>query len=330
MADATSNASLIDYLKALPQYLMPGHLISRLIHAFTRMRYPIIKNRFTAWFIKQFKVNMEEALVSDPYAYEHFNAFFTRELKPGVRPIVNGKSELACPVDGAVSQAGQIENGRIFQAKGHDYSLEQLLGGTAERTKPFQGGSFTTIYLSPRDYHRIHMPVTGTLREMVHIPGRLFSVNPATTRVIPGLFARNERVVSIFDTEVGPMAMVKVGAVNVGSIETVWAGMVTPPAGRVVRTWHYEGDEAITLEKGAEMGRFNMGSTVIVVFGPEAVELAEEIQPGASVKLGQLLATGKGKTDAPPQRTLRTPKKDNNAPVKRTRVKPKKNANEED
>jgi phosphatidylserine decarboxylase len=295
MADASSNASLIDYLKALPQYLMPGHLVSRLIHGFTRLRLPAIKNRFTEWFIGHFGINMDEALESDPHAYEHFNAFFTRALKPGVRPIVEGEGELACPVDGAISQARVIADGRVFQAKGHDYSLEQLLGGSVERAKPFLGGSFATIYLSPRDYHRIHMPLTGTLREMVHVPGRLFSVNPATTRVIPGLFARNERVVSIFDTAVGPMAMVKVGAVNVGSIETVWAGEVTPPAGRVVRSWHYEGDEALTLEKGAEMGRFNMGSTVIVVFGPEAVELADAIKPGAPVRLGQLLATAKKK-----------------------------------
>jgi len=295
MADDQPSASLIDYLKALPQYLMPGHLVSRLIHAFTRQRHVGIKNRFTDWFVKHFKVNMEEALESDPHAYENFNAFFTRALKPGVRPIVEGENELACPVDGAVSQARPIEDGRIFQAKGHDYSLEQLLGGSAERAEPFHGGSFATIYLSPRDYHRIHMPITGTLREMVHVPGRLFSVNPSTTRVIPGLFARNERVVSIFDTAVGPMAMVKVGAVNVGSVETVWAGEVTPPAGRVVRSWHYEGDEAITLQKGEEMGRFNMGSTVIVVFTPEAVNWSDEIQAGAPVQLGQLLATANEK-----------------------------------
>lgn len=293
MADAPQHATLIDYLKALPQYLMPGHLISRMTHAFTRIRHPAIKNRFTVWFIGHFKVNMDEALVSDPHGYEHFNAFFTRELKPGVRPIVDGADQLACPVDGAVSQASPITNGRIIQAKGHDYSLLELLGGSSERAGPFHGGSFATIYLSPRDYHRIHMPVTGTLREMVHVPGRLFSVNPATTRVIPGLFARNERVVCLFDTAVGPMAMVNVGAVNVGSIETVWAGEVTPPAGRTVRSWHYEGDKAITLEKGAEMGRFNMGSTVIVIFGPEAVDWADEIQTGAPVRLGQLLATAR-------------------------------------
>ncbi|MGM0593763.1 MAG: archaetidylserine decarboxylase, partial [Pseudomonadota bacterium] len=281
-----ANATVIDYLKALPQYLMPGHLVSRATHAFTRCHCPGIKNRFTDWFVSHFKVDMGEALEHDPHAYETFNAFFTRELKPGARPIVEGDDTLACPVDGAVSQAQPIADGRIFQAKGHDYSLAQLLGGSADRAAPFQDGSFATLYLSPRDYHRIHMPITGTLREMVHVPGRLFSVNPATTRVIPGLFARNERVVSLFDTAVGPMAMVKVGAVNVGSIETVWAGEVTPPAGRVVRSWHYDGDEAITLAKGEEMGRFNMGSTVIVLFGHEAIEWDEAIQPGAPTRLG--------------------------------------------
>jgi len=286
---AERSAGFIDYLKALPQYLMPGHLLSRLIHRFTRIRNPRIKNPFTRWFIRQFGINLDEAMESEPSAYEHFNAFFTRELRPGVRPIVVGEDSVACPVDGAISQAMPIQDGRVFQAKGHDYSLVTLLGGSEERATPFQGGLFTTIYLSPRDYHRIHMPVTGTLQEMVHVPGRLFSVNPATTRVIPGLFARNERVVSIFDTAFGPMAMVKVGAVNVGSIETVWAGEITPPAGRVVRSWHYEGDEAITLQKGEEMGRFNMGSTVILVFGPGAVEWAEGVEPGNKVRLGQLL-----------------------------------------
>lgn len=299
MADTPETADLTDYLKALPQYLMPGHLLSRLIHAFTRCRCPAIKNRFTEWFIRHFRVDMEEAQERDPHRYETFNAFFTRALRADARPLVEGEEALACPVDGTVSQARRIEDGRIFQAKGHDYSLEQLLGGSFERARPFQGGSFATLYLSPRDYHRIHMPIRGTLREMVHVPGRLFSVNPATTRVIPGLFARNERVVSIFDTAVGPMALVKVGAVNVGSIETVWAGEVTPPAGRVVRQWRYEGEEAITLAKGEEMGRFNMGSTVIVIFAPGAVEWSETIRPGAPVRMGQLLATRK--PDSPQQ-----------------------------
>lgn len=286
---AERSANVVDYIKALPQYLMPGHLVSRLIHRFTRIRNPRIKNPFTRWFIGHFKINLEEAVNADPEAYEHFNAFFTRELKPGIRPIVEGEETIACPVDGAVSQAEPIRDGRVFQAKGHDYSLVSLLGGSAERAEPFQNGIFTTIYLSPRDYHRIHMPVTGSLREMVHIPGRLFSVNPATTRVIPGLFARNERVVSLFDTELGPMAMVKVGAVNVGSIETVWAGEITPPAGRVVRSWHYDSGEIITLNKGQEMGRFNMGSTVILIFGSNAVRWDGNIKAEQKVRLGQLL-----------------------------------------
>ncbi len=286
-----ATATGIDYLKALPQYLMPGHLVSRLIYAFTRIRTPAIRERFTLWFVKQFQVNLDEAVESDPLAYEHFNAFFTRPLKPEVRPIVDGDENVACPVDGTVSQAGPIEEGRIFQAKGHDYSLTTLLGGSQERAAPFMDGSFATIYLSPRDYHRIHMPVTGQLEEMIHIPGRLFSVSPATTRVIPGLFARNERVISIFKTALGPMAVVKVGAVNVGSIETVWAGQVTPPAGRTVRQWHYpQGEGAVRLDKGAELGRFNMGSTVIVLFAADAIAWSEAIQAGETVRMGQQLA----------------------------------------
>lgn len=290
MSNNETRATSLDYLKALPQYLMPGHLVSRIIYAFTRIKAPAIKNPFTDWFIKQFQVDMSEAAESDPHAYEHFNAFFTRALRADARPVVEGDTTLACPVDGTVSQAGLIDSGRIFQAKGHDYSLVELLGGSEKSATPFQDGTFATIYLSPSDYHRIHMPIDGVLREMVHIPGRLFSVSPATTRVIPGLFARNERVVSIFDTAIGPMAMVKVGAVNVGSIETVWAGQVTPPAGRVVRRWNYDQQEkTVSLEKGVEMGRFNMGSTVIVLFGPDVVTWAEEVRAGNTVRLGQLL-----------------------------------------
>lgn len=295
MNNKDTNTTLLDYLKALPQYLVPGHLVSRLIHIFTRIRAPSIKNSFTDWFIKHFQVDIAEAIEPDPHAYEHFNAFFTRALKPEVRPIVESEAAIACPVDGTVSQAGPVTDGRIIQAKGHDYSLIDLLGGSEKRALPFQEGRFVTLYLSPQDYHRIHMPVAGQLEEMIHVPGRLFSVNPATTRVIPGLFARNERVISIFNTALGPMAMVKVGAINVGSIETVWAGQVTPPAGRVVRSWHYKSEkESITLEKGEEMGRFNMGSTVIVLFGPDFMEWAEGIEPGNRVRMGQLLGVASG------------------------------------
>jgi phosphatidylserine decarboxylase len=280
----------MDYLKALPQYLMPGHAISRLIHAFTRIRHPAIRKPFTRWFVRQFGINMDEAAQSDAESYPHFNAFFTRELKPGIRPICPEADALACPVDGRVSQAGPIREGRVFQAKGHDYSLQTLLGGDSELAAHFAAGHFTTIYLSPRDYHRIHMPCTGTLREMIHVPGRLFSVNPATTRVIPGLFARNERVVSIFDTEFGPMAMVKVGAVNVGSIETVWAGEITPPAASAVKRWQYQGEQAITLQKGEEMGRFNMGSTVVLVMANPGWQWQADFLPDVPVRLGQCIA----------------------------------------
>lgn len=282
-----------DRLKAWPQYILPGHLVSRATHAITRIRHPRFKNPFTDWFIRTFQVDMTEAQISDSHAFEHFNAFFTRALKPEARPIVGGRLDVACPVDGTVSQAGPITDGRIFQAKGHSYSLTELLGGSEKRAAPFQGGVFATLYLSPRDYHRIHMPLGGLLREMVHVPGRLFSVNAATTRVIPGLFARNERVVTLFDTAFGPMALVLVGAINVGSIETVWAGEITPPAGRVVRRWNYPsaGEESVSLERGAEMGRFNMGSTVIALFGPNSVAWADAIQPEVKVRMGQLLAS---------------------------------------
>ncbi len=283
---------LMDYLKTWPQYLLPGHLLSRLMQGLTRIRWAPFRVSFTDWFVTRFQVDMDEALEPDPHAYEHFNAFFTRALKPEARTVVDGPYDIACPVDGAVSQAGAIEDGRLLQAKGHDFGLLQLLGGSEKRAAPFQGGSFATLYLSPRDYHRIHMPLDGTLREMVHIPGRLFSVNAVTARMVPGLFARNERVVALFDTAAGPMAMILVGAVFVGSIETVWSGVVTPPAGRVVRRWRYDNtDTPVQLTRGEEMGRFNMGSTVIVLFGPQALDWSESIRPEAAVRMGQRLGT---------------------------------------
>ena len=260
----------MDWLKSLPLYVLPHHGVSRLIHRLTRSEAAWLRRPLTRWFIKRFRVNMEEALIPDPDDYATFNQFFTRLLKPDARPGPADASAVTSPADGALSAAGTIHDDRVIQAKGHDYSLITLLGGTPERAAPFQGGTFATIYLSPKDYHRVHMPRTGTLREMAHIPGRLFSVGRHTVRTIPGLFARNERVVSIFDTAQGPMAIVLVGAINVASIETVWAGEVTPPRGRRVRTWDYP-DSAIRLERGAEMGRFNMGSTVILVFPPGVV-----------------------------------------------------------
>ena len=291
MITEQTNASRADHLKALPQYLIPGHLLSRLIFGFTRIRWRTIREPFTAWFIRRFKVDMSEALEEDPFAYEHFNAFFTRTLKPELRPLEKDRKAVVSPVDGQVSQALLIDGDTLFQAKGHTYSLSELLGGLDKRAAPFYGGHFTTLYLAPPDYHRIHMPLTGTLREMIHIPGRLFSVSPATTRVIPALFTRNERVVSLFDTVAGPMALVKVGAVNVGSIETVWAGRITPPAGHLTRRYLYAEEKQTKIARGDEMGRFNMGSTVILIFGPSAVEWSDALKPGAVVRMGQRIGT---------------------------------------
>lgn len=288
--------SWLDFVKAGPQYLLPGHLVSRVLHAVARIRAPAFKNRLISWFAGHYQIDLSEAVEPELLNYEHFNAFFTRALRPEARPITSGAKDIACPVDGTVSQLGTIRAGHLFQAKGHSYSLEQLLGGSARRAELFGEGLFATIYLSPGDYHRIHMPAKGCLREMVHVPGRLFSVNPATTRVIPRLFARNERVISVFDTAMGPMAMVLVGAVNVGSIETVWHGVVTPPAGRVVRQWRYDKSDAsaVELDRGEEMGRFNMGSTVILILPSGTAEWAEDLAPGAKVRMGQRLGTGSG------------------------------------
>jgi len=261
----TPDCTFTDYLRALPQHLLPGHLLSGVMHRFTRIQAPFLRIPFTRWFVKQFQVNMNEANNSDPAGYRDFNSFFTRTLKADARPICEEPDAIASPVDGHVSQGGPISSGCIFQAKGRAFSLFELLGGSEELTNEFTDGNFLNIYLSPQDYHRIHMPLTGTLREMHYVPGRLFSVSPATVRAIPRLFARNERVISIFDTEAGPMAVIKVGAIFVSSTETVWHGKIGP---RGPHPWHktYQDKEAITLEKGEELGRFNMGSTVILLF----------------------------------------------------------------
>ncbi|WP_372873585.1 archaetidylserine decarboxylase [Pseudomonas sp.] len=272
----------------LSQYLLPHHLLSRLIGCAAECRTVWFKNRLTSWFAKRYQVDMSEAQIEDLSAFEHFNAFFTRALKEGARPLDTTPGAILSPADGAVSQLGKIEHGRIFQAKGHGFSVLELLGGNSECATPFMGGEFATIYLSPKDYHRVHMPLTGTLREMVYVPGRLFSVNQNTAENVPELFARNERVVCLFDTERGPMAVVLVGAMIVASIETVWAGLVTPPK-RQLKTFRY--DEAarapIVLEQGAELGRFKLGSTAIVLFGPDQVNWAPTLSANSSVQMGQ-------------------------------------------
>ena len=280
--------SLLEKLFVLGQYPLPHHPLSRLMGTLTHCRNPMFKNLFIRAIARAYGINLKEALEPDIRAYGCFNEFFTRPLKPEVRPIDAMPRSLVTPADGFLSRTGTIEAGRIIQAKGMDYSAETLLGGDARRAAPFLGGQFATIYLSPRDYHRLHMPLTGELREMVHVPGRLFSVNDATVRGVPNLFARNELVAAIFATEVGPMALILVGAIFVAGIETVWHGVVTPPTATGVQTWDYA-PGAITLDKGAEMGRFNMGSTIIVLFGPDAVEWSPSLQAGAVMRMGQAM-----------------------------------------
>lgn len=295
MTDNNDNkTSLTDYIKAWPQYILPHFLLSSIMHKITRSKNNFLRKLLINQVIKIYNVDMSLAKNESIGSYKSFNAFFTRKLKPEARPVVSGEDEIACPVDGTVSQTGKIEEGKIFQAKGRHFTLKQLLGSPKLDATAFENGQFATIYLSPRDYHRIHMPVDGTLKTMAHIPGRLFSVSPATTRVIPGLFARNERLVTLFETDYGPMAMIPVGAIFVGSIETIWHGEVTPPTTSDIKIWQYNDKaKSVELKRGEEYGRFNMGSTVVLLFGPHSIEWSKEIKPGATVKLGQLLATRK-------------------------------------
>ncbi len=289
ISKTSMKTSFTDYLKAWPFYLLPHHLISGIIFYLARVEWEPIKKLSLRVYLSLHEVNMSEAVEENPYAYRNLNAFFTRALKPEAREIDPRDEILVSPVDGAVSQARAIENGRIFQAKSHDYSLLELVGGKPELALPFENGSFATIYLSPRDYHRIHMPCDGRLTDMVYVPGRLFSVAPHTVNTVPRLFARNERLVCKFDTPHGEMIMILVGAVNVSAIDTVWSGSVTPPSkNKVIHTHYNEVD--ISLEKGAEMGRFNLGSTVILLFN-DKISLDAKILPENSIKLGQCLAS---------------------------------------
>ncbi len=263
--------------------VLPQHLLSAGMDRLARSEVPWLKNALIRYVVRHYDVDMSEAVIEDPFAYPSFNAFFTRALKPEARPI--DPEGLVSPVDAKVSQAGKINHDRLIQAKGHEYSLFALLAGDGELASQFESGSFATLYLAPRDYHRIHMPLAGTLRTMVFVPGDLFSVSEATTQLVPGLFARNERVICLFDTERGPMAVVLVGAIFVGSMETVWHGEVRGERDGP-RYWHYEGDDAPRFAKGEEIARFNMGSTVIVVNVQHAVDLLEDL-PGRRVRVGQ-------------------------------------------
>jgi len=275
-------------LTTLPQYILPHHFLSKVMSKFTHSECKVWKNLMISQIIKAYGVNISEAKEQNINNFASFNHFFTRELKDGVRPITSIENSVACPADGAVSQAGLIKQGEIFQAKGKSFTALDLLGGDAETAKPFENGLFTTIYLSPKDYHRLHMPIKGTLTEMIHIPGRLFSVNAATANSVPGLFARNERVACLFDTELGPMALILVGAIFVSSVETTWHGVVTPPSIESVRSWKYQ-DDAPVIDKGEEMGRFNMGSTIIVLFGKDKVEWEADFKAGKKVQLGEMI-----------------------------------------
>jgi len=283
--------SFTDKIKIIGQYCLPKHAVSRAMGCFAASQSGGATTAFIKWFIKQYKIDMSEAEREEPEEYNTFNDFFTRALKPGLRPI--SASDLVLPVDGCVSQLGPMQAGRLIQAKNHDYSAFTLLGGDKERAKPFANGHFATIYLAPKDYHRIHMPMDATLREMVYVPGDLFSVNPLTAQNVPGLFARNERVAAIFDTASGPMAMVLVGATIVASIETTWHGTVTPPSNQL-DSWDYPttGDEAITFKKGDEMGRFKLGSTVVMLFGDDMLSAFDaDLEEGVVTRLGQPMAS---------------------------------------
>ena len=277
---------MTDRFPVLLQYLLPKRALTVLMGRLARARTGAPTRAVIHWFVRRYGVDMSEAAQPDPGSYPSFNEFFTRALRAGARPIA--QAPWVCPVDGAISQVGRIDGDRIFQAKGHRYSTRELVGGDAELAELFQDGEFATLYLSPRDYHRIHMPCDARLRRMIHVPGTLFSVNPATVRSIPGVFARNERVVCLFDSAHGPFVMALVGATVVGSIATTWHGVVNPPRPGSLREWRY--DEApVQLRQGDEMGRFLVGSTVVMLFPAGAVRFDPGWGPGKAIRMGETM-----------------------------------------
>jgi len=267
------------------QYLLPQHLLSRGVGYLAASETPWLKNAFIHWFARRYNIDMSEAANPDLASYPSFNAFFTRALRDGARTIDPTPNAVICPADGAVSQAGRIEGGRILQAKGQWYSALELVGGDTDMAAAFDDGAFATIYLSPRDYHRVHMPIGGQLRRTIYVPGDLFSVNQTTADNVPRLFARNERLVCLFDTACGPVAVILVGAMIVAAIETVWAGQIAPSPRREMHSETLT--DSIPLDQGAEMGRFKLGSTVILLFGKDAITLDASLTAGAPVRMGQ-------------------------------------------
>ena len=277
-----------DRLAVLPQYLLPKQALTAFAGRVANARRGARTTRLIAWFVRKYGVDMSEAAEPDIARYASFNEFFTRALAPGVRPLA--AADLVCPVDGSISQFGRIERDRIVQAKGHRYSTTALVGGDRTLGEAFVDGAFATLYLSPRDYHRIHMPCDGRLVRMIHVPGTLFSVNPTTARGVPGLFARNERVVCVFEGAHGPFVLVLVGATIVGSMATVWHGVVNPPRVGHLRDWRYD-DRDVRLQQGDEMGRFLLGSTVVVLFPRGAMRFNPAWVPGGAVRLGEAMAS---------------------------------------
>ena len=280
-----------DRLAVLPQYLLPKQALTTLAGKFASARLGGLTTSVIRWFVGRYNVNMAEAANPDIAGYTSFNDFFTRALKPGARPLA--QADLICPVDGAISQFGPIAKDQVFQAKGHTYSTTALVGGDAAAAARFDNGHFATLYLSPRDYHRIHMPCAGELTRMVHVPGDLFSVNPTTARGVPGLFARNERVVCFFESAQGPFVLVLVGATIVGSMATVWHGQVNPPRTGVLRQWDYAKGQ-VSLQRGEEMGRFLLGSTVVMLFPQGPLQFNPQWSPTRPIQLGEAMAQRSG------------------------------------
>jgi phosphatidylserine decarboxylase len=278
-----SSADLAGFINTLLLRVAPRRTLARLLWRLARVRAPGIKNMLIRVYARRYRVDLSEAALERPDDYPHFNAFFTRALRPGARPLVPGERNVALPVDGVVSACGEIDGRRLIQAKGIDYTLEALLGGADGLADAFRGGQFATLYLSPRVYHRVHMPLEGTLNHMRYLPGQLFSVNDYSTRHVRGLFTRNERLVTVFDGPAGPMAVIMVGAIFVAAMETVWSGGLSRE-----RPWgHWRPEQgAVRLARGEELGRFNVGSTVIVLFGPGRVQWAEGLRAGAEVRMG--------------------------------------------
>ncbi|WKV49477.1 archaetidylserine decarboxylase [Dickeya fangzhongdai] len=283
---------MLDRIKIALQHLLPKVWLTQLAGWGADRQAGMLTKLVIDLFARIYKVNMQEAQQPDTASYRSFNDFFVRPLKPGIRPVDPLPNRLVLPADGTISQLGTIDDERILQAKQHDYTLEALLAGNYIIADLFRDGLFVTTYLSPRDYHRVHMPCDGILRDMIYVPGDLFSVNPLTAANVPNLFARNERVICLFDTPFGPMVQILVGATIVGSIETVWAGVVTPPREGIIKRWAYpmEGEDAVILEKGDEMGRFKLGSTVINLFAKDRVQLMPGLASQSATRMGEAMA----------------------------------------